>query len=171
MESSKTRLFLASVVLSAATAAICARSPEHPFVMPLDDRTLASVRGADYQYFKKVSASCQGNGVMALQQVTGNTYVPASGCGVANIGFNCGACEVANSSNVGLNGVVVDPGTGQMNDDVGACGNATAGTCGVTNPGGYPPNYACLGMAVFINPNTGLPVQCSDLIGIVNQGT
>ncbi len=167
MEHAKNAVLAASILLVTLVAGLWPTIPWDPPSVPLDGQSLAVIRGTDLQYFKTDTATCASLGLMALSQLYGGTWAPENGCGVANIGFGCGGCTVVMSRSFGIQGVLV--GNGQQNGDVGACGNVEGGTCSVTNPGGYPLDYACTGIVVAVNPNTGQPYACSDLIAIMNQ--
>ncbi len=130
---------------------------------PLHPRSLGSVRGADLRYKIFGLSSCDSKGASAMQTITGNPYVPSSGCGVANIGFNCAGCTQQGIQNFGVNGTKVPYGQGQQPTDGGACGDALAGMCVVTGSGPGWMTYGCQNMQPQFGAN-GLPVGCSDLL-------
>lgn len=165
MESNKPGLFLIPIVLAIAFAGSCPLAPTDLPSVPLDSRSLSAIRGSDAQYQSTTPSTCQGSGVaflnLFLPQNNGTSWVPASGCGVANIGFGCGNCTGGASGVSGVPPARHVNGTGQTTV-LQNCGNVQAGTCGVTNPGGYPLNYACQGMQPVPAPN-GQPYACSDI--------
>jgi hypothetical protein len=156
------------ITLAAAIAATFPPMWSDQHSSPLHGRWLAAIHGANRNFKTFGNSSCDGLGDQALTQLFGGSWVPQSGCGIANIGFNCGGCTVTMSWMTGSGGGLVPPGEGQQLDDLGACGGLVSGTCIVTNPGGYPLNYACGNEAPVLNKN-GQQYTCSDAIGIEPQ--
>jgi hypothetical protein len=169
MRITKTRYLAVPIAVTTLIVGACSLVPCNPPSIPLDDYRLSTIRGVDKDFFRTGTASCDALGVQALQQLYGGGWNQQSGCGGMNLGFNCGGCTKTLSRPVGIQWSILLNGGGQMNNDVGPCGFVQGGTCGFTNPNTTPPTYGCLGVSVAINPSTGQPYSCSDLVAITNQ--
>jgi hypothetical protein len=172
MNLTNVRFFLFSTALSTLAAGTWPLVPGHRTSVSIDDQTLFTIRGADRNYTKTSTASCDAMGVQAPSQVLGGSWAPQStGCASVNLGWQCGGCTVTMSRPFGVMGPVNPIGNGQGNNDVGPCGTLLAGTCGCSNPNTNPPTYGCVGEMPVLNANTGQPYSCSDLIALANQAS